>query len=125
MPLKISQLPHISTGVKTGDLIELSQRSGDSFVSSNATIQDIADCINSYFGIQIGTVSSSLFSEIPLICEVTLPIPYTSSNYIITVTGESLRLWTIINKTPSSFTISSNSNVPFYGSVYWRTYRLQ
>ena len=71
--------------------------------------------------IQFGEISGSLFQGNPKTYEVTLTTPYPDMSYIITVTGEDTRLWSIFNKTTSGFIISSNSYVPLIGYVYWMT----
>ena len=69
--------------------------------------------------IQFGEISGSLFQGNPRTYEVILTNPYPDTSYVITVTGEDTRLWSIFNKTTSGFTISSNSYVPLTGYVYW------
>jgi hypothetical protein len=96
----------------------------NSYTSSKATLEEISEFVNAYTGTQYGEISESLFSGTPLIYQVTLSFPYQNLTYIITITGEDLRIWSIANKTTSSFVVSSNSNIPFTGYVYWRTDKL-
>ena len=120
--VKISQLPNISGFLGNNDLIEVSQNIGEGlYASSKATMEQVADFVTVYQGVQFGGISGSLFQGNPKTYEVILATPYPDISYTITVTGENARLWSILNKTTSGFMVSSNSNVPFTGYVYWMT----
>jgi hypothetical protein len=71
--------------------------------------------------VQFGGIAGSLFQGNPKSYEVALETLYSDVSYVVIVTGEDIRLWSIFNKTTSSFIISSNSHVPFTGYVYWMT----
>jgi hypothetical protein len=120
--VKISQLQNISGSLSNTDLIEVSQDIGGGlYTSSKATMEQVADFITDYQGLQFGGISGSWFQGNPKTYEVTLAIPYPDTSYVVTITGEDVRLWSILNKTVSGFVISSNSYVPFTGYVYWMT----
>ena len=122
LSVKISQLQTISGSLGNDDLIEVSQNIGGGlYTSSKATMEQIADFVTLYKGIQFGGISGSWFQGNPKTYKVILTSSYPDTSYVITITGEDVRLWSILNKTISSFTVSSNSNVPFTGYVYWMT----
>lgn len=119
--LKISQLP-FSPSLGTQDLMEVSSYLNvNSYTSSKATLSQLANFVLLHSGNQFGGVSGSSFSGQPLTYQVILTNPYQDTSYVITVTGEDMRMWSVSNKTPSRFFISSNSNVPLMGYVYWNT----
>jgi len=119
--LKISQLPPAGS-VSENDLCEVSHYLGDGlYTSSKATYSQVSDFVYLYQGSQVGGISGSVFSGSPLSYQVVLPTAYPNEMYAVIVTGDDSRMWSITSKTPSTFIISSNSNVPFYGYVYWRT----
>jgi hypothetical protein len=68
---------------------------------------------------QNGTINGIEFNGNPQNHEVSLSMPYDDANYTISVMGDDSRVWSIAQKTTSSFIISSNSNVPLNGNVYW------
>lgn len=119
--MKISQLPPISRSLACADLVEISADSeNNAYTSSKATLQNIADFVIFHNETQFGSVSGSLFQGCPKVYQVVLPFSYVDTSYTITVTGEDLRVWSVGEKTSSSFLISANSNVSLNGFVYWR-----
>jgi hypothetical protein len=66
-----------------------------------------------------GRIVSSSFNGLPLSASVVFVTPFATNDYSITVTGEDARIWTISNKTTSSFTANSNSNTLLNGTTYW------
>ena len=51
---------------------------------------------------------------------VTFNTPYVNTNYSIVVTGESVRVWSVENKSISGFVINANSSGTFSENVYWQ-----
>lgn len=121
MPIKLSQLPLLHTMSPT-DLCEVSKDlGGGTYTSSRCTVEHMCTYVMEYHGVQTGCVDGSGFVGNPKQYIVNLPNTYSDTSYIITLTGQDPRMWTAILKTTSSFVISSNSNMPVSGSVYWRT----
>lgn len=124
MQKKLSQLPTL-TVVSSADCCEVSRYITDSqYTSSKATMGQLGDFVLTYHGVKKGRIPSSSFTGSPRNATVTFSNPYTDLVYEIIVTGEDSRVWTIISKTTTGFSISSNSNVPLSGSVYWRAEKL-
>ena len=121
MQRKLSELPTISA-VSSSDCCEVSQYLGAAqYTSSKATMGQVSDFIRSYNGIKKGSITAIEFNGTPLEASVSFANPYPDVSYVIIVTGEDSRVWSVNSKTTSSFTVSSNSNVPLAGKVYWRT----
>jgi hypothetical protein len=51
---------------------------------------------------------------------VTFNTPYVDTDYSIVVTGESIRVWSVENKSISGFVINANSSGTFSENVYWQ-----
>lgn len=67
-----------------------------------------------------GTVSGAAFTGSPRKATVNLLYPFPDDQYVVFVTGLSdERIWTVENKTSSSFTISSNADATISGVVMW------
>jgi len=62
---------------------------------------------------------STIFVGSPLSASISFASNFSNTNYAVTVTGEDARIWTVTNKTTSSFIINSNSSVALSGPVYW------
>jgi hypothetical protein len=125
MFVKLSELTSLSGSLNTNDFVEICKNLGNGNYSSfKSTIQQISDFVYEQIGFQYGGISGSWFSGEPKTYMVNLLSPYSDTSYTITITGEDIRLWSVFNKSTSSFGVSSNSNVSFEGYVYWRTDKL-
>lgn len=69
--------------------------------------------------IKSGNVSSSSFGGTPLTTSVVFNKSF-STPYSVTFGTEDARIFTVDNKTLAGFTINSNTDVLFSGSVYWQ-----
>lgn len=124
MQKKLSQLPTI-TVVSSADCCEVSQYITDSaYTSSKATMGQLGDFVLIYHGVKKGRILPSSFIGTPRTATITFSSPYPNLVYEVVVTGEDSRVWSITAKTTTGFTVSSNSNVPLSGSVYWRAEKL-
>lgn len=71
--------------------------------------------------IKSGIVSGSTFGGTILTSSViSFTKPFPNNNYTINITSENLRNYTIQNKVPGSFVISSNSSLAATGLVFWQ-----
>jgi hypothetical protein len=121
MQKKLSQLPLIPV-VSAADCCEVSRHLGGSaYTSSRATMTQVCDFMMAHHGVQKGSINGSSFAGIPLTFTVIFLIPYSDTSYVVTITGEDSRIWTVSGKTPNGFVVSSNSNIPLAGYVYWRS----
>jgi len=66
-----------------------------------------------------GTISGSAFSGNPKIYSVTFINSFPNNLYSISVVGQLVRSWFVQSKSPSGFTINSNSNTVMTGMVFW------
>lgn len=69
-----------------------------------------------------GTIAALSFTGSPRKATVTFAVPYPSTNYNITVTGEDGRSWKYENKTVNGFTINTQANAALTGEVSWQTF---
>jgi hypothetical protein len=124
MQKKLSELPLIPS-VSAEDCCEVSKYLGNSaYTSSRATMAQVSNFTMIHQGVQKGMIDGTLFSGNPKTFLVNFIIPYSNTLYSITVTGEDARSWTVANKTATGFMVSSNSNIPLVGQVYWRTEKI-
>jgi hypothetical protein len=121
MQKKLSELPLIPV-VSGNDCCEVSRYlGGSSYTSSKATMIQVCDFMMAHHGVQKGSINGADFTGNPKTFTVTFVIPYSDTSYSVTITGEDSRSWTISNKTINGFVVSSNSNIPLVGYVYWRS----
>jgi hypothetical protein len=66
-----------------------------------------------------GLVSGSTFAGSPLTASVNFTSSFFNNNYVIVITGEDARMWSIQSKTVNGFIINSNSSVAIAGNVFW------
>lgn len=69
--------------------------------------------------IKSGFISSSTFGGTPLTSSVTYTKPFIS-DYSLVFSADDARLFTIDSKSANGFTVNSNTDVTFSGSVYWQ-----
>lgn len=109
--------------------------STNSIVSSGYSINNLgtasgdvwsADKIISYInnaiisvGTKAGVVSGASFSGVQKSYNVVFSTPFSSSDYSISIVGNSARSWTILNQSSAGFTIESNTSKDLIGNVYW------
>ena len=96
---------------------------------SNISITAADDIVNDRFNLTIsssggsgpksGSVPGISFS-VSGTSSVTFNTPYVNTNYSIVVTGESVRVWSVENKSISGFVINANSSGTFSENVYWQ-----
>jgi hypothetical protein len=115
----------INTLFASGNSIFTGTLSGGSSFSANTIYSGSTDLNNLFLqknGILLqknGIASGFTFAGSPLICNVIFSNPFSNNNYVITVTGEDARMWSIQSKTVNGFTINSNSSVAITGNVFW------
>lgn len=71
--------------------------------------------------IKTNQISGALFLGTPRTSSVVFTKAYPSNLYSVAIDSEASRTWTIQTKSPTGFTINSNSNTAFTGMVFWTT----
>ena len=69
--------------------------------------------------LKASSASVASFTGQPYSASVTFATAYPNNLYAVSVIGEDLRAWSISGKSPSGFTIDSNSSIPLTNPVYW------
>ena len=65
------------------------------------------------------SASAASFGGQSYSASITFTTPYPNNSYAVTVTGEDIRMWSVLGKSASGFIIDSNSSVALSGPVYW------
>lgn len=93
--------------------------SAGTIYSANTNLDQIFHLKSGYLLQKNGLVSGSTFAGSPLTASVTFTSSFSNNNYIIIITGEDARMWSISSKSTAGFTINSNSSVAISGNVFW------
>jgi len=93
--------------------------SATTFYSGSTNLSSILQVKNGILLQKAGLVSGSTFAGSPLTATINFSNSFSVNNYVITITGEDARMWSIQSKTISGFTINSNSSVAISGNVFW------
>jgi len=72
------------------------------------------------FHVEKGIVSGSQFIGTPLYLNIMFSNSFSDTIYNVNVIGEDARIWSISDRTTSSFSINTNSSQPLTGVVMWR-----
>lgn len=72
------------------------------------------------FHVEKGIISGSQFSGAPLFFNIIFSNNFSDTIYNVSVIGEDARVWSISDRTTSSFSINTNSSQPLTGIVMWR-----
>lgn len=87
--------------------------------AQTALSAETASHIPSLPKIKSGKISGSLFGGNPRTASVVFSMPYTNTNYAVSIIGGDARQWTLEQVSASGFTISTNSKMPLADYVYW------
>jgi len=98
-------------------------------VDFNGDSEDLGDLLDNSFAcngasgdsrtIKANVILSGAFSGLPQTATVIFSTPFASNDYMVTVTGEDSRSWTIESKTATGFTINSNSKIALSGNTFF------
>ena len=69
--------------------------------------------------LKASSASVASFTGQPYSTSITFATAYSNNLYAVSVIGEDSRAWSISGKSPSGFTIDSNSSFPLTNPVYW------
>lgn len=116
-----------SWAVSASRAVTASYVTGSIFTSTNPALTSSYAVTASYalnaggFSITIkaSSASAASFQGSPLTSSVLFGSAFGDNNYILTVTGEDARAWSIQSKSSTGFTINSNSDVALTGPVFW------
>ena len=117
--LTINTFTASGNSVFTGTLSGGSSFSANTLYSGSTNLSSIFQIKNGVLLQKAGLVSGSTFAGSPLTATINFSNPFSVNNYVITITGEDARMWSIQSKTISGFTINSNSSVAITGNVFW------
>jgi hypothetical protein len=117
--LTINTLNASGSSVFTGTLSGGSSFSANTLFSGTTNLNDLFHAKSGYLLQKNGLVSGSTFAGSPLTASVNFTSSFFNNNYVIVITGEDARMWSIQSKTVNGFIINSNSSVAIAGNVFW------
>lgn len=109
----------IASGSSRFTILSAATFSAGTIYSANTNLDQIFHLKSGYLLQKNGLVSGSTFAGSPLTANVVFTSSFSNNNYIITITGEDARMWSISSKSVAGFTINSNSSIAITGNVFW------
>ncbi len=109
----------ITANTLTAGSISGTSLSGTNIFSGSTNLSSIFHNKSGYLLQKNGLVSGSTFAGSPLISSVIFGNSFSANNYVVVITGEDARMWSISSKSVTGFTINSNSSVAIAGNVFW------
>ena len=70
--------------------------------------------------VEKGIISGSVFTGDPKSFNIVYNNVFIDTNYIVSIIGDDVRMWSTSNRSSTGFTINTNSNIPLTGMVMWR-----